>query len=129
MGITYVPSDLPPKNEMELINAFSRLKQRVIMKLNNVPDNLPKNIMVKPFLPQQSILAHPKTRMFFTHAGNNGLLESINNRVPMVGLPIYLNQEDNLNILIERGVAEGVNKHSEADEIYETCMKVLTDVR
>jgi hypothetical protein len=38
-------------------------------------------------------------------------------------------QEDNLNIIIERGIAEGVNKNSEADEIYDTIMKVLTNDR
>jgi glucuronosyltransferase len=62
------------------------------MKLSSVPTSLPKNIMVKKFLPQQSILAHPKTKLFFTHVGNNGLLEAIHYRVPMVGLPIYMNQ-------------------------------------
>jgi glucuronosyltransferase len=92
MGMTYHPSDIPPWNERELIKAFSRVKQRVIMKLSAIPPNLPNNIMVKTFLPQQSILAHPKTKLFFTHVGNNGLLEGIHNRVPMVGLPIYMNQ-------------------------------------
>jgi hypothetical protein len=65
------------------------------MKLSSVPTSLPKNIMVKKFLPQQSILAHPKTKLFFTHVGNNGLLEAIHYRVPMVGLPIYMNQGNN----------------------------------
>ena len=48
--------------------------------------------MVRTWLPQQSILAHPKTILFFTHVGNNGLLEAIHYRVPMVGMPIYMNQ-------------------------------------
>ena len=62
MGMTYVPSDIPPHLERELIKAFSRLKQRVVMKLTDVPPNLPANILVKKWLPQQSLLAHPKVR-------------------------------------------------------------------
>ena len=63
MGMTYVPSDIPPHLERELIKAFSRLKQRVVMKLTDVPPNLPANILVKKWLPQQSILAHPKVML------------------------------------------------------------------
>ncbi len=130
MGMTYVPCDIQPRNERELIKAFSRMKQRVLMKLSDVPLDLPPNIMAKTFLPQQAILAHPKTKLFFTHVGNNGLLEAIYNRVPMVGMPIYFNQEDNLMRLKERGVAEGVNKFtSDANDIYEACMKVLNNRR
>ena len=55
-----VPSDIPPHLERELIKAFSRLKHRVVMKLTDVPLNLPANILVKNWLPQQSILAHHK---------------------------------------------------------------------
>lgn len=85
--------------------------------------------MVRTFLPQQSILAHPKTVLFFTHVGNNGLLEAINYRVPMVGMPIYMNQEDNLDRLVEKGVAVGVSKFSESEEIYEGIMKVISNNR
>ena len=53
---------------------------------------MPPNILVRTFLPQQSILAHPKTLLFVTHVGNNGLLEAVHYRVPMVGMPIYMNQ-------------------------------------
>ena len=85
--------------------------------------------MVRTFLPQQSILAHPKTVLFLTHVGNNGLLEAIHYRVPMVGMPIYMNQEDNLDRLVEKGVAVRVSKFSESEEIYEAIMKVISNKR
>ena len=34
MGMTYFPSDIPPHLEAELIKAFSRVKQRVLIKLH-----------------------------------------------------------------------------------------------
>lgn len=125
MGMTYVPSDIPPHLERRLIKAFSQLKQRVIMKLHQIPSDLPSNIMVRKILPQQAIMAHPKTVLFFTHAGSNGVLEAIHYRVPMVGLPLYMNQEDMINRLIEKGIAEGVRKTSTAEEIHKALMRVI----
>ena len=34
MGMTYYPSDIPPHLEAKLIEAFSRVKQRVLIKLH-----------------------------------------------------------------------------------------------
>ena len=61
---------------------------------------------------------------FVTHTGNNGLLEAIHYRVPMVGLPIYMNQEDNLSRLVEKGIAVGVHKWSDSDEIYQASFRI-----
>ena len=47
----------------------------------------------------------------------------------MVGMPIYMNQEDNLERLVERGVAVGVSKFSESEEIYEAIVKVISNER
>ena len=71
----------------------------------------------------------PKTLAFVTHTGNNGLLEAIHYRVPMVGLPIYMNQEDNLARLVEKDIAVGVSKWSDAEEIYQAITKVISNRR
>ena len=56
-------------------------------------------------------------------------MEAIHYRVPMVGMPIYLNQEDNLSRLIEKGIAVGVSKWSDSEEIYQAIIKVIYDER
>lgn len=43
-------------------------------------------------MPQQELLAHPKTRLFVTHCGTNGVNEAIHYGVPMVGMPVFSNQ-------------------------------------
>ena len=43
-------------------------------------------------MPQQEILAHPKTRLFITHGSINAAMESIFHRVPMVTIPIFTDQ-------------------------------------
>lgn len=47
------------------------------------------HIMEMNFIPQQALLKHNKTKIFFTHSGYNGLLESITTGVPMLALPSY----------------------------------------
>ena len=47
----------------------------------------------------------------------------------MVGMPIYLNQEDNLSRLIEKGIAVGVSKWSDSEEIYQAIIKVISNKR
>lgn len=45
---------------------------------------LPKNVIIRPWLPQSDILAHPKIKGFFTHSG-----ESINDTLIFIELNSY----------------------------------------
>ena len=43
-----------PKERIEsLFSVFARLPQRVVMRLDVVPENKPDNVLIKTFLPQQ----------------------------------------------------------------------------
>ena len=77
-----------------LMGAIGRLPQRVIARFPTRPRNAPPNLMTRAWLPQQEILAHPKTILFFTHFGMHGALEAIWYGVPMVGFPLFSDQGD-----------------------------------
>ena len=51
------------------------------------------------------ILGHPKTRAFITHCGTNGIYEAIYHGVPMVGIPMFGDQHDNLARMKAKGAA------------------------
>ena len=112
-----------------LLNAFSRLPQRVILKLNDPIAHTPANVLVLPFLPQQEILAHPKTILFVTHCGMHGVMEAIYHRVPMVGMPVFFDQGDVLVRMKEKGIAVGIDKFSSSDDIHSAIVRVRDDKR
>ena len=41
---------------------------------------------------EQAVLAHNNTRLFITHCGMHGVLESIHYAVPLVGMPVFIDQ-------------------------------------
>ena len=53
MGFVFQSSFVPKERIETLFAVFARLPQRVVMRLDAVPDNTPDNVLIKPFLPQQ----------------------------------------------------------------------------
>ena len=47
----------------------------ISLEERNVSLDIPANVMVTPFAPQNSLLGHPKLRAFLTQAGTNSFLE------------------------------------------------------
>ncbi|XP_049942300.1 UDP-glycosyltransferase UGT5-like [Schistocerca serialis cubense] len=94
------------KNETKLAfaEAFSRLKQRVLWKVDE--DELPKqpsNAMTSKWLPQQDILAHKNVRLFMTHGGLMSIQEAIYHAKPIIGFPVFGDQFHNMNRAEELG--------------------------
>ncbi|KPP57660.1 hypothetical protein Z043_124595, partial [Scleropages formosus] len=69
------------------------------------PETLAPNTRVYDWIPQNDLLGHPKTRAFITHGGTNGLYEAIYHGVPMVGIPMFADQPDNLFHMVTKGAA------------------------
>lgn len=80
MGFIFSPKVVPKERVDSLLAAFGRLPQRVIVKFDTQVEGCPSNVLIKPFLPQQDILSHPKTILFVTHCGMHGVMEAIYHR-------------------------------------------------
>lgn len=73
--------------------------------------------------------AHPKTVLFFTHCGMHGVIEALHYGVPMVGMPVFADQQDVLVRLQQKGVATGVPKDANEKVIYKAINEVLNNPR
>ncbi len=85
--------------------------------------------MAQKWIPQQSLLAHPKVLLYFGHGGINGLAEAIHFRKPIVGVPVWAEGEDNVASLERKGVAVMVRKGDSADTLYNAIVRVRDDPR
>ncbi|KAG7237911.1 hypothetical protein INR49_031704 [Caranx melampygus] len=100
-------SDLGPEISEAIASAFASLPQKVIWRhIGERPTTLGNNTMLVEWLPQNDILGHPKTKVFVTHGGTNGIYEAIYHGVPVLGIPLIFDQYDNMVRLKARGVAE-----------------------
>jgi UDP:flavonoid glycosyltransferase YjiC (YdhE family) len=50
------------------------------------------------------VAAHPNIRMFITHCGKMSSIEASYRGVPIVGIPLFLDQRLNLQKLVTKGV-------------------------
>uniref|UniRef100_H0XXQ7 UDP-glucuronosyltransferase n=1 Tax=Otolemur garnettii TaxID=30611 RepID=H0XXQ7_OTOGA len=73
------------------------------------PATLGANTQLYDWIPQNDLLGHPKTKAFITHGGMNGVYEAIYHGVPMVGIPLCVDQPDNIARMKAKGAAVEVN--------------------
>ncbi|XP_053341237.1 UDP-glucuronosyltransferase 2A2-like [Clarias gariepinus] len=89
-----------------IASALGQIPQKVLWGYaGEKPETLALNIRIYDWIPQNDLLGHPKTKAFITHGGTNGIYEAIYHGVPMVGLPLFADQPDNMNHMKTKGAA------------------------
>jgi glucuronosyltransferase len=71
--------------------------------------NLPSNVKISDWLPQNDLLAHPSLKLFISHAGLLSIHETTWWGVPVVGIPLLADQHRNLHKSIKAEVAVKVD--------------------
>lgn len=82
-----------PKETLDvLIASFSQLKQIFIWEQNDLPDNLPSNILRSKAWSPNSILSHTKIRLLITSGETSVLKLALFYGVPILIIPFGNNQ-------------------------------------
>jgi len=118
------------KSKAEVIAAaLARLPQRVIWRYDGeMPDSLGANTKTMDWIPQNELMGHAKTKLFISHGGTNGLYQAIYHGVPVVGVPLLVDQFDNMLRVTERGAGVTLDITTlTSDELYETVSRVIAD--
>ncbi|XP_027245057.1 UDP-glucuronosyltransferase 2A1 isoform X5 [Cricetulus griseus] len=93
-----------------------------------IPATLGSNTRLFDWIPQNDLLGHPKTRAFITHGGTNGIYEAIYHGIPMVGLPMFADQPDNIAHMKAKGAAVEVNMNTmESVDLLNALRTVIND--
>ncbi|ELW53492.1 UDP-glucuronosyltransferase 3A2 [Tupaia chinensis] len=118
----------------EMNGAFARLPQGVIWRCgrSHWPKDieLAANVKVVEWLPQNDLLAHSSIRLFVTHGGQNSIMEAIQHGVPMVGIPLFGDQPENMVRVEARKLGVSLQlKELKADTLALKMKQVIEDKR
>lgn len=94
-------------------------------------DNLegkPDNVLIGKWLPQDDILAHKNVKLFISHGGLGSAVESKYHGVPIVGIPLFGDQESNVELIMKEGWAVKVDLATLSEEsLYNGISEVLNN--
>lgn len=98
MGSSVKAANMPEHLRRMLVETFARLPYRVLWKWEAGSigmDDLPTNVKLSRWLPQQDILGHRKLRAFVTHGGLLSMFETVYHGVPVVSIPVFCDHDSN----------------------------------
>ncbi|XP_040012632.1 UDP-glucuronosyltransferase 2C1-like isoform X1 [Xiphias gladius] len=124
MSLGTLIGELPHDLADEIAAAFAKLPQKVIWRYKgDRPATLGNNTLLVDWLPQNDLLGHPKTKLFVSHGGTNGIYESIYHGVPIVGIPFVFDQADNLSRVRAKGAAMVVDISELDSKAFQTVIQ------
>nr|CAI5842761.1 unnamed protein product [Callosobruchus analis] len=97
MGSSVKAANMPVYLRKMLMVVFRKLPQRVLWKYESDDDmtDLPSNVLLDRWLPQQDILGHPKLKAFVTHGGLLSMFEAVYHAVPIITMPVFCDHDSN----------------------------------
>ena len=96
--------EFPEYIAKRFLKAFSTREEIIFWRYKReLPGPVPANVKVMKWLPQNDLLAHPKTKLFITHSGNNGQYEAVYHGVPMLAFPLFAEQPHNAYRMMHHG--------------------------
>ncbi|KAL3265257.1 hypothetical protein HHI36_009471 [Cryptolaemus montrouzieri] len=96
MGSSVRATNMPEYFRRMLIRVFRQLPQKVLWKWEGEDmTDLPANVKLGRWLPQQDLLGHSKIKAFVTHGGLLSMFETVYHGVPIVTLPVFCDHDSN----------------------------------
>lgn len=128
-------SSVPLEQLLSEMNAgFARVPQAVIWRYHapRWPAHVPPapNVKLVEWLPQNDLLGHPKARLLVTHGGQNSVLQAVYHSVPVLGVPLFGDQFDNLVRVTAKGLGLALKPTDiHSDVLSHTITTLITDHR
>ena len=123
-------SDFPLVMTRKFLTAFASFPEYTFLWRFNKKEDLefPTNVIAKNWLPQNDLLANSKVRLFITHCGQRSLFEAVYHAKPLLGVPLFYDQEYNAKLLTTKGYGESIDIHTfTIDELRQKLTMVLED--
>nr|QPA18404.1 UDP-gluconosyltransferase [Trialeurodes vaporariorum] len=126
LGSLLRAATLPEEKKEAFLNAFSQLKERVLWKFEDDTIIPPNNVMMRKWMPQRDILAHPKVKLFISHGGLMGTIEAVSEGKPILGMPMTADQGLNIRALESQGMAVFLDyQHIDKKTLMQSMREIL----
>lgn len=113
LGGNLQPSTMPAEKQQAIINALSKIKERVVWKWDDSSVKVDKTkFLIKNWYPQDSVLAHPNVKVFITHGGLLGGSEAVYYAKPFITIPIFGDQKLNAARSVQMGFGVRVDYYN-----------------
>ncbi|XP_037088995.1 UDP-glucuronosyltransferase 1A3-like [Pollicipes pollicipes] len=124
LGSVVRPQDMSAGQRSAVLNALGAMPFKVLLKWDTTDrTNIPANILPSKWLPQQDILGDSKCRLFISHGGFASVLEALCHGVPMVVMPVTVDQHCNAAHAVDLGVAEILTWESLTSETLQAAIR------
>lgn len=113
MGSSVKAANMPETLRQLLVNTFAKLPYRVLWKYESSMNqkDLPPNVKIARWLPQQDLLGHKKLKAFITHGGLLSMYETVYHGVPAVVMPVFCDHDSNS----EKAKADGYGNNRKSE--------------
>ncbi|XP_063392711.1 UDP-glycosyltransferase UGT4-like [Cydia fagiglandana] len=125
-GTNFDPIDLPAKTLQILTKVFSNIPYNILWKWDS--DEFPissTNIRTFKWLPQIDVLRHPKIKLFITHAGLRSTEDGIEAGVPLIGIPLFMDQFSNSEKYVRHGIGIKLDKDTLTEQQFTAAINMI----
>ncbi|XP_063624712.1 UDP-glycosyltransferase UGT5-like [Cydia splendana] len=124
------PAVLPADCLEIFVRVFSKLPYDVILKSKGDAPAFSSNVHTFSWLPQPDLLRHEKLLLFITQGGLQSTEEALRAGIPLLGMPLMLDQWLNVENYERLGVGLGLDLHTlSVTQLREAIDKLINDKR
>ena len=117
---------LPEEYIIKMLSVFEHFPSKKFVMRSHMKKNIPVNVKVMDWLPQNDLLGHTNVKLFITHGGNNGQMEGLYHGVPMIVCPLFGDQPYNAVRLVNRRYGQALDlKNDTPEKMIEIIQEVL----
>ncbi len=87
----------------------------------------PTNVIMFEWLPQNDLLASDKVKLLVTHCGQKSLFEAVYHAKPLLGVPLFHDQQYNAKSVTDRGYGESIDIHTFTEEEMRKKLKLVLE--